>query len=94
MEQLILIVSLFFLYIKLTMGKRIKNINMLFPVMNAGLSILVVLSILVGSFKGINIIVNDFFDIYKIVLNTGIYMLTTLIIKDEKTKVKVVDRLH
>ena len=65
-EQVIVVVFAIYFFIGLTLRKKIKKNDIMFPLLYSGFSFFIILSILVGSFKGIKVIVNDFFEIYKI----------------------------
>ena len=88
-EQVIVVVFAIYFFIGLTLRKKIKKNDIMFPLLYSGFSFFIILSILVGSFKGIKVIVNDFFEIYKIFIYLGIYLITILIVESEDDKFKI-----
>lgn len=93
-EQLIVILYLMYFFIKLTVGKKIKKNHSIFAGLYVGFSIFIVLSILVGSFKGIKIVINDFFELYKVLIYLGVYLITVSIVKSEKDKIKILNFIN
>lgn len=93
-EQLIVILFLVYLYFKFTLRKKVKIDNSYFPILYAMFSFFIVLSTLVGSFKGIEVIINDFYELYKILIYLGVYLLTKSLVKDENDKIKIVNFIN
>ena len=89
-EQVIVILFTIYMYCKLTFGGKIKKSNMTFPFMYLGFSFFIILSILIGSFKGIKVVPNDFFEIYKIYIYLGIYLITLSMVKNKEDKIKII----
>lgn len=90
-EQVIVIIFTIYMYMKLILRKKTNKIDLKFPLTYIGFSFFIILSILVGSFKGIKVIPNDFFEIYKIFIYLGIYLVTVMTVKNEEDKVKVLN---
>lgn len=88
-----IIVSLFFVHalIKVMLGKPVRINSYRFPLMFLGLAFFTVLSIFVGAQKGIRIIPNDFFELYKIFVYLGIYLITDSLLLDHGDKLKVLN---
>ncbi|WP_031514123.1 O-antigen ligase family protein [Desulfofalx alkaliphila] len=90
-EQVIVVICAIFLYMKLMLRKKtgINRQNIRFPVLYLSFSFFIILSILVGSIKGIKVLPSDFFELYKIFIYLGIYLIILLTIKNEKDKLKI-----
>lgn len=52
-------------------------------------SLLIIISILVGYFKGVTIAINDFFELYKVFIYLGLYLITAYLVKSEEDKIKI-----
>lgn len=60
---------------------------MTFPLLYLFFSYLIILSTLIGSFTGLKVIINDFFEIYKVLVNIGIYLITLSVVKSKQDKI-------
>ena len=88
-EQIIVILFYLYLFIELFIRKRIKKLNLTFPIMYLSFSLLIIISILVGYFKGVTIAINDFFELYKVFIYLGLYLITAYLVKSEEDKIKI-----
>src|SRR5690554_1644558 len=89
-EQIIVTLVTLYAFIKVLSGKNINIKNSLFVFMYIGLSFLIFISILIGSFKGIVVIPSDFFEMYKIFIYLNTYIITTKIVTSNEDRIKVV----
>lgn len=89
-EQLIIVVFLIYVCFKFRLIKKVKDIDLKFPVMYLGFSFFIILSILVGFIKGVQVVMNDFFELYKIFIYLGIYFITVSTIVCEEDKLKII----
>ncbi len=89
-EQIIVILSAICILINPMLRKKAWNKTTKFPLMYLGFSLVILLSILVGYFKGIDVIANDFFEIYKIIVYLGIYLITSTIVESKEDKMKII----
>ena len=89
-EQIVIIIIAIYTLIKTILGRKIKINNPLFVLLYGGLSFFILLSILVGSCKGIRVILNDFFEIYKIFVYLSIFLYISSIIKTDADRLKVI----
>lgn len=62
-----------------------------FEVVYLGFSLIIVASILMGSIKGIKVLANDFFEMFKIINYLGLYLLVVDVIKEKEDKYRVID---
>lgn len=62
-----------------------------FEVFYLGFVFVIVASILMGSIKGIRVLANDFFEMFKIINYLGLYLLASDVIKSEEDKKRLVD---
>jgi O-antigen ligase len=53
-------------------------------------SFFILISILVGSLKGIDVIFRDFFELYKIIIFAGVYTVTLLSIKSNEDRMRII----
>ncbi len=90
-EQVIVILFSISIFIRFILRKRVEFTNYKFPIMYFIFSFFIMLSILIGSIKGISVIPNDFFEIYKIYIYIGIYLIFRTIIKNEDDKIKIIN---
>lgn len=90
-EQVIVILFSISIFIRFILRKRVEFTNYKFPIMYSIFSFFIMLSILIGSIKGIKVIPNDFFEIYKIYIYIGIYIIFRAIIKNEDDKIKIIN---
>ncbi|KUO49305.1 MAG: hypothetical protein APF76_16005 [Desulfitibacter sp. BRH_c19] len=90
-EQIVVVIYAIFLYMKLMLRKKtgINRQNIKFPVLYLCFSFFIIISIVVGSVKGVKVIPRDYFELYKIFIYLGIYLITLLTFKNEKDKLKV-----
>ena len=93
LEQIIVI--LFFLYKLINLGKmrKIKKHNNMFPIVFSFFSFIIVLSILAGAIKGVQVTANDLFEIYKILIYIGLYLITISAVNSQHQKSKVLNFL-
>lgn len=89
-EQVIVFFFFMYVFIKLALRKEKKHVNFNFIIFYTGFSFFIILSILIGSFKGMQIILNDFFEIYKIFIYIGIYLITITRIVSEEDKMNAI----
>ena len=61
-----------------------------FMFVQIGLSFFILLSMLVGSLKGIDIILRDFFELYKIFIYVGVYAITLSCIKSNEDRISII----
>ena len=87
LEQIIVILFAIYIFVKVMLGKKIQKINMTFPLLYLFFSYLIILSTLIGSFTGLKVIINDFFEIYKVLVNIGIYLITLSVVKSKQDKI-------
>lgn len=88
-EQIIVILFSLYFIIELFLRKKTEKTNLRFPIMYLGFSLIIIISILVGSLKGITIVINDFFEIYKVFIYLGLYIITAYLVKSEEDKIKI-----
>ena len=89
-EQIVIITLTLLSTLKILLGKKVRISNSFFVFSYIGLSFIIIVSIWVGSLKGIKVITNDFFEIYKIFIYLGVFILTTSSIKTDKDKIKII----
>lgn len=89
-EQLVITILALVSSLRILLGKKIRISNSFFVISYIGLSFFIFLSILVGSFKGIRVITNDFFELYKIFIYLGIFILTTSLIITDENRIRVI----
>lgn len=89
-EQLIVVLFYVCILIKVLLRKQIKITYNIFPFMYLGFSFFILLSILIGSKNGIKVMPNDFFELYKIIVYLGIFLISYSRIKSLEDKIKIV----
>ena len=89
-EQLIVVLFTARIIIKFFHKEDINVKKNKFVVMYSVFSIFIVLSIFVGSIKGVNVIINDFFELYKIYMYIGIFLIINLIVNTREDRIRVI----
>ncbi len=89
LEQVVVIIFTFYTFIKLTLGNKIKITNRPFLLLYSSFSLLIIISIMIGSLKGVKVVSNDFFEIYKIYIYVGVYLITTGAVGNKNDKIKI-----
>ncbi len=89
-EQIIVLLFTANIIIRLVTRKSIRVKKNKFVVMHSFFSLFVIFSILVGSIKGINVIPNDFFEIYKIYVYIGIFLIIFSTVKTKEDRYKII----
>ncbi len=88
-EQLLLVALTIYSLIKLLKGKELTIHCSLFPKLLIIFGLFIIISITNGHINGLSIIINDFYELYKVYLYTGIFLLIATFINSNKDKEKV-----
>jgi len=88
-QILISILSIIVVYV-LSIDNDFRILMPKFIFVQIGLSFFILLSMLVGSLKGIDIILRDFFELYKIFIYVGVYTVTLLCIKSNDDRISII----
>jgi len=75
-------------------GKKVKVYLSSFTLLLGLFSLVVIGSILVGSMQGITVQLNDFFELYKVVVYLGVYTVVGTYIKNEQDQLKLLKTLN
>lgn len=89
-DQIITIIIVIYYFMKVAIIGKVKIKKDLFLFLYSGFSFFIILSILIGSYKGIKIIPNDFFELYKIFNYIIVYWVTSSIVKNDNDKFKII----
>lgn len=90
-EQIAVFIYFMYMFFKLMLKKKVKVRKAKFIYLYAGFCFIIVLSILVGSLKRVKVLPNDFFELYKVLIYLGIYIITSLTIKSENNRIIVLN---
>lgn len=89
LEQIIIIFIVIKSIIKIILNKKVSikttkflNLYLFFP-------FFMILSSLIGSLKGVTVVVNDFFELYKVFLYVSVYLITCSIVINDQDKIKI-----
>lgn len=93
LEQVIVVFYMASLGLKLVKAKEIPKLEVGFISLYLGFSILMLISIGVGYFQGVNVVVNDFFELYRVLVYVGIFKMTSDLVVSEKDKKQVINFL-
>lgn len=89
-EQLIILLLTINAIISLIKGTNIRIKKNKFVIMHSFFSVFIIFSILVGSIKGMKVIPNDFFELYKIYIYIGIFLITFSTVKTKEDRIKII----
>lgn len=94
LEQILAVILIISTLCKLSIGKTIYIYKSSFVKMYLLFSVFLVFSITVGSLKGVKSIFNDYFEIYKIIIYSGIFLIVSSVIKYDENKIKVLEYMN
>lgn len=94
LEQIIVILMITLLFLRSALGNRNATANRNFVAAYTGFSIFIILSISVGSFLGVNVIANDFFELYKIFIYLGAFILTSDAARTDEKRLIILRFVH
>lgn len=94
MEQVLVIGICFYAMVRFLIFRKLTIHISLFPVMFILFSMFILYSIFNGYFHGYRIVLNDFFELYKIIIYIGTFLITATLINDQEDKVEILKFLN
>ncbi|RBP69088.1 O-antigen ligase-like membrane protein [Alkalibaculum bacchi] len=86
LEQFAVVIGFFCLIVKVITNKRVVLHKSLFPILIITFSFFIIISIINGALSGYNVIINDFFELYKIFVYCGLFIITSTLITKQNDK--------